>query len=257
MLRRFNYTDRVRLLHSDLRFSLKQVNGMSSFDAALDLEEYDLPPDALIFVEAYRQTGWMRFPWGAVGAQQPADDRNLTDFDSPEDLLFRVRVTSSGLMDDEHGLLLAEADRIRMRGPEETNENRDPLLPVIPADLGHQLWRVDFSEKPRLLINRNAGSDYKQVGRHPAFVSLVYPAAMRDVLTHILLVLKLRDYDEEEPYSRWLRFAVEVLGMREPPDEDGDHELITDWIDDAVDAFARKHQFTEKFCTFWAKEETS
>jgi hypothetical protein len=52
---------------------------------------------------------------------------------------------------------------------------------------------------------------------------------MRDVLTHILLVLKHRDYDDgEDPHSRWLRFAVEVLGMGELPDEDGDPELITE-----------------------------
>ena len=32
---------------------------------------------------------------------------------------------------------------------------------------------MDFSEKPRLHINKNAGGDYKQVGTHPAFVDAV------------------------------------------------------------------------------------
>ena len=114
---------------------------------------------------------------------------------------------------------------------------------------------MDFSEKPRLHINKNAGGDYKQVGTHPAFVAVVYPAAMREILTHILLVLKHRDFDDaDDPPSRWLRFAVQVLGIGEPPAEDEDVERVTEWVDTAVAAFARKHGLLEKFRSFWAEE---
>ena len=67
MQRRFNYTDRMRILQADARFSLKQGGGKWSFDAALDLDDYDLPPESLVFVEAYRQTVWMRFAWARSG----------------------------------------------------------------------------------------------------------------------------------------------------------------------------------------------
>lgn len=257
MQRRFNYTDRIKLLQSDVRFSLNSVNGSAAFDAVLDLDGYDLPQNALVFVEAYRQTGWMRFDWGTVGNLQAPADRRLAEFESPEDVLFRVRVTSPGDVNDEHGLLVAEADRIRLRGPEETEDTRDPLLPVIPSDLGDELWRLDLvGEKPRLLLNRNAGADYRQVGRHPTFIALVYPAAMRQILGHILNNVGHRDHDDpDDPNSRWLRFVVDVLGIGEPPDEEADTERIAEWIDDAAAAFATKHKLLDEFKTFWNREE--
>lgn len=257
MQRKFNYTDRVKLLQADVRFSLTTEGKTATFDAVLELDNYDLPPDALVFVEAYRQTAWMRFEWGTVSKLQIPTDRRLTEFESTEDVLFRVRVTSPGSHDDEHGLLVAEADRIRLRGPEEAEDTREPLLPVIPDDLGDELWRLDLvGEKPRLLLNRNAGADYRQIGRHPAFVALVYPAAMREVLGHILKTEEHRDYDDyDNPNSRWLRFAVDVLGVGEPPDEDADSERITEWIDAAVVAFAAKHKLLDEFKNFWSKED--
>ncbi len=133
----------------------------------------------------------------------------------------------------------------------------EPLPPVTPADLEDELWRVDFSEKLRLLVNRLAG-DYKQIGHHPAFVATVYPAAMREILTHILLVLEHRDFDDaDDPHSRWLRFAVQVLGVGEPPLEDDAEEAVAQWVADAVAAFSRKHGFLDKFKAFWAEEGSS
>ena len=262
MQRRFNYTDRVRLLQADVRFSLQQADGKWSFDASLDLADYDLPPDSLIFVEAYRQTVWMRFEWGTVGALQPPANRTLAEFDSPEDILFRVRVTSPGTPDEPHGLLLAEADRVRLRGPEETEENRDTIFPVVPTELGDELWKVSFdNERPRLLVNLQAAGNYKQFTLHPAFVTLVYPAAMREVLWHIVFVEGHRDYDDPmSDYSRWIRFAVEVLGAGEPPkklDETDDADEVAGWVAGAVAAFSRKHRLLETFEAFLAKEGAS
>ena len=262
MQRRFNYTDRARLLHADVRFSLKQTDGTLGFDAALDLAEYDLPADSLVFVEAYRQTVWMRFAWGTVGALQPPALRTLTEFDSPEDILFRVRVTSPGTPDEPHGLLLAEADRVRLRGPEDTEEDRDTILPVVPTELGDELWKVSFeNQRPRLLVNLHAGGNYKQFTLHPAFIALVYPAAMREVLWHIVFVEGHRDYDDPaSDYSRWIRFAVEVLGVGEPPKNPGENEDaddVADWVAGAVAAFSRKHGLLGKFEAFMTGEASS
>ena len=69
MIRRFNYTDRLRIRRSDVRIVLRDENGKLEFDADLRaLADYDLPPDSLVFIEAYRQTNWMRFPFGQLGA---------------------------------------------------------------------------------------------------------------------------------------------------------------------------------------------
>ena len=255
MQRTFNYTDRVRLRQQDVRFSLKPEGRGWSFDAVFEFDGYELPGESLVFVEAYRQTTWMRWPWGTVGALQPPVGRALAEFDSPDDVLFRVRVTSPGTLGEPHGLLLAEADRVRLRAPEDLNDPRTPLLPVVPShDLGDLLWRIDFEDHPRLLINANAG-DYKQIGLEPGFVAVVYPAALREVLERILRREQHRDFDDpEHPLSRWLRFAVEVLGVGEPPLESEGEDADDEWIASAVAAFARKHGLLEKFRSFWSEE---
>jgi len=83
----------------------------------------------LVFVEAYRQTSWMRFDFRTVGAVTAPKDCSLTEFDSPEDILFRVKVTQAN---DTH-VLLAEADRIPLTRPEPSDDKRIPLLPVKPT----------------------------------------------------------------------------------------------------------------------------
>ena len=102
-----------------LRFSLRPEGRGWGFEAVFELDGCELPAEALVFVEAYRQTTWMRWAWGTVGALQPPANRALAEFDSPDDVLFRVRVTSPGTPEEPHGLLPAEADRVRLRSPEE------------------------------------------------------------------------------------------------------------------------------------------
>ena len=69
MQRRFNYTGRKRIHRKDVKFSIVSVVNEIAFDANLDgLRNYDLPRDAFVFVEAYRQTNWMRFYFGTIGA---------------------------------------------------------------------------------------------------------------------------------------------------------------------------------------------
>jgi hypothetical protein len=154
-------------------------DGTLTFDAALELGEYELPADAHVFVEAYRQTTFMRFPHGTVAAPRPSADqpRRLTEFATPEGLLFRVKVTA---MEGRAGVLLAEADRIPISDDEEQPDKRLALLPPAPGDLGQETWRVDFSgvNGPLLLVNRQVG-DWKGVAASPLFRSLVYPAAIR------------------------------------------------------------------------------
>ena len=132
-VRRLNYTGRKRLPLADLRFAIQpEVGGAPLFSTNINLGHLKLPPNADVYVEAYRQTTWMRFRFGTVGDVRPVDELKLTEFDSPEGVLFRVRVTSPI---ENRGLLLAEADRIRPRvGPEDEDTNRIPLLPVKPDD---------------------------------------------------------------------------------------------------------------------------
>ncbi len=252
MIRKFNYTGRERILREDVRILLKEEDGQRAFDASIDLDGYELPGGALVDVEAYRSGSptWMRFSFGTVAKVEAPGDLTLTEFDSFDGIKFRVRVTS---VEEPAGLLLAEADRITLKKPDEEKENRVSLLPVVPDDLGEQLWRVDFEEEPALLVNRAVG-DWRAVSLSPGFVALVYPAVLREVLTRTLLFEKHFDVDDpEDPLSKWLRFALLLPGIADPPAEDEGLEATRDWIERAVGAFARRCGILAKFATFWTE----
>jgi hypothetical protein len=230
------------------------VDGFPSFDATLDLASYGLPNDAQIFVEAYRQTSFMRFPYGTVASPKPHEmaPRQLTEFASTDGLLFRVKVTSTG---ERAGLLLAEGDRIPISDDEEQPDNRIALLPPAPADLGQEIWRVDFSASgPLLLVNVSVG-DWKAVAASPQFRSLVYPAAMRQVLWQIYKVEETRDTDDPDDWRcRWLSFGAGLAGVGEPPLSSDDDDEWSEWITEAVGSFARQHRMLDHYSAVLAQE---
>lgn len=252
MIRRFNYTDRIKLLRRDVKITLREENGKFTFDADLTaLSDYDVPPESLVFVEAYRQANWMRFNFGQVGAITVPKERDLSQFETPDALLFRVKVTPDG---DIH-TLLAEADRIPLARPEQDESNRKPLLPVKGQKLGDEIYRLDFSDnRPLLLINSEAGN-YANIGRSPAFMSLVYPSVFREILNRVLLVEKHEDDANQDDWkSQWLKFAGLHPGLGELPGPE-DIDGRSDWIDKAVAGFAKKMQTREKFAEFWRDAE--
>jgi hypothetical protein len=229
-------------------------NGVAEFDAQLSLGPYDLPPESLVSIEAYRQTSWMRFTCGTVGQLTLPHDRKLTEFDTHDGVLFRGRVTASS---EPEGLLLAEADQIQPKAPDEADEKRISLLPAKPdCDLGEELYRVDLEEdRPSLLINSRLG-DWRAVARDPVFISLVYPAAMREILKHSLRIEGHFDSEDMTDWkSQWLYFAQSLAGVGSVPPEDRP-DLVDDWINDAVSAFCRRCQIAQKFESYWIGEVT-
>jgi hypothetical protein len=249
MIRRINFTGRKKILREDARVSVRSdPDDVLTFDASLNLVDYELPGDALVFVEAQRQTTFMRFPHGTVAAPQVPSDvsRRLTEFSTSDALLFRVKVTSAG---ERAGVLLAEADRIPVSDDAEQPDNRIPLLPPLGQDLGQETWRLDFSgtSGPQLLVNSRLG-DWKAVAACPVFRSLVYPAAMRQVLWYVYKVEEVRDTDDPDAWqSRWLRFAASLPGVGTPPSESEDDDDWDEWITGAVDSFARQHEMADHF----------
>jgi hypothetical protein len=174
-------------------------------------------------------------------------DRTLSEFDSAEGVLFRVKVTSAS---DRQGVMLAEADGIRAGTAPDEEEDRTPILPVKAEALGQEMYRVDFTQHPVLLVNR-AAVDWQSLARSPVFLSLVYPAAFREILTRILIIEDFTEADDLDRWeSRWLAFAKVLPGMGELPG--GDDSLARhDWIDDAVASFARTHCMADRFMTYW------
>jgi len=258
-IKRINSTGRKKIVRGDALISIRpDSDGVLTFDATINLIDYGLPNDAHVFVEAYRQTTYMRFPHGTVAAPQPTGDqaRRLTEFATGDGLLFRVKVTSTG---DRTGVLLAEADRLPVRGDEEQPDNRIALLPPVPFDLGQETWRIDLkgADGPLLLVNSRVG-DWKAVAASPLFRSLVYPAAMRQVLWNIYKVEEIRtmDDDADDWQHRWLAFASALPGAGFPPQTSEDNDW-DEWITGAVESFARLHQMLDHYKAFLVTESST
>ncbi len=249
MIRRLNYTGRKKLKREHTQFFLNTTkDDQNSFDAILQLSDYNLPSDASVFVEAYRQTSWMRFNFGTVKTLMVPPDRRLLEFETPEGILFRVRITATTSV---QGKLLAEADQIPLQTTLGQVDNRVPLLPVIPKKLSGQISRVDFEDRPRLEINSEAGN-WRQLTREPAFMSMILTYAVKDILMRILYIEDHIDTQDSDDWrSQWLRYARLLPGMSEPPE---DKEKYDDWIDDAVSAFGRQNRIMDLFFTFWNRE---
>ena len=247
MIRRFNYTNRIRINRKDIAIILRQQNDDYWFDADLSkIREYEMSEDSLVYVEAYRQTNWRRFSYGRLSDLVPDNDRSLALFESPEGIRFRVKVTPP---DDVHRLL-AEADEIPLLRPEEQQVDRKPLLPVKPERLESEIYRLDLSNSPLLLINKDAGI-VADIAKSPEFEALVYPAILRQILTRIIVIEKFDDETSSEDWrSQWLQFVRRFPGIEAIPDTDAVEEC-ENWIDSAVSAFAKSNQVFSKFTESW------
>lgn len=248
-VRTLNYTNRQRIRREDAPITIREEKDGNFFDAVLRLAEYKLPGDARVFVEAYRQTQYMRFDFGQTGAMRIPDDRRLRDFDSAEGVLFRVKVVTTA---DPNGLLLAEADQIRPRKSTDEDENCIPLLPVVPDEnLGDEIWRLEFDDQQTLLKVNSALGDWRALARDPVFLALVYPSVFRAVLWRVLVQEKHRDTEDADDWrSRWLRFAAGLPGVGDPPSED-DEARLDGWIDSAASAFCRRHNIRATYERYW------
>lgn len=252
-VRTLNYTNRKRIRRQDALIYMREQEDKLFFDADLHLTDYKLPTDGLVFVEAYRETKYMRFDWGKVGMLGVPQDRVLRTFDSPDGILFRVKVVAGT---DPYGLLLAEADQIRPRRLTDEDENRMPLLPVKPDDnLGDEIWKIEFDDQQTLLLVNSSFVDWRGLARNPVFVSLVYPAVLRLVLLRIIEDYHTDTEDIDDWRSRWLRFSLSLPGVSNMPTGDGDQGPLYDWIDEVVSAFCRYRKVRSIFYNeYWIKE---
>lgn len=252
MPRRFNFTGRQRVLRADSRIHLSQEGGTTSFSSELSFADYDLPDEARVTVEAYRQSSRMHFPHGSIAVPQHPVATQLSEFGSSEGVLFRVRVTAVG---EHRGMLLAVADRIRPDPPGTPSQAPPSLLPIRPGTLDGEVWKVEFDPAPCLIVDPRHG-DIHAVARAPAFFSLVYPVVLRIVLTHLFHIDNGFDDEDETAWQvQWLALAQHMPGVGQLPDREDVGENVDEWIDDVVAAFGRKLGMHDHFARFWSQGE--
>lgn len=242
MLRKLNFTERVRIPRAAVRIILRrESDGVLAFDPSLDFSGLAAPRDARVYIDAHYRTSYMRFDCGTVGGLTIPENRRLSEIDSGSVVRFRVKIVDDTTSDRR---ILAAADDITLSSDSGDGGARVSLLPVNFSDLGDVPWRVEIEAAGAVLELNNRIDGIERLARNDAaFFALVYPAAVREILVRILLVEGWDDTEEwDEWWSLWLRWGRELVDAPLPADQDERRE----WIDDVVSAFCGRHRIVEK-----------
>jgi len=240
MLRKLNFTERVKIPRSQVRVTLRRGDdGVLVFDPQLSFDSVAVAPSSRVFVEAYYRNSFMRFDCGSVAAFAPPPDRRLTEIDGTSVLRFRVKLV------DEHRIV-AVADDVVVTEEKPEVAGRMPLLPVnFCDDLEQQAWQVVFEPSGPVLALNNRIDGIRDVAKNDAaFFALVYPAAVRQILTRILLVDQQDAHEEgAEWWHLWLRWASRLTSTLP-----ADPEETPFWIDEVVTAFCNAQHVVDRWC---------
>lgn len=234
--RRINHTGRKRIEKSRAEFLLEGEPGNQGFSTTVKFDGLDLPPSAPVFIEAYQRYALQRFDCGTVATFSLPPDSRLTELDRDLPIQFRIKVVDTA---GPQGRLIAGVKGIRASNEQPEAEGRERLLPVVSRELGDVPWRVNLQEDslPELALNNRIPGCIDRIQHDPLFQALVFPGAVRSVLSWIYW----RDLanSEEEWVTRWLGFASAIAGEEAPDGEDPTE--VENWVEDVVTAFSRKH----------------
>ena len=244
MIRRFNYTSRVRIRKSDAVIVFDERTKPLSFNAEINLDNYSFEPTAKVFVEAYRGNSFMRFNYGTIEALVPPPKRQLLEIEGDKFSRFRVKV-----VDEDTGRLIAISSQLSPDG--DSQDRLEALLPLHLTDTGNQIWRLKFeNEGVRLELNQLKDG----IEKRPEFRSLVFPSVLREVLSYIIFIEKEEKGEESQDaeksaWSKWLIFVSGFYPEEYPgpykETEDTDSQKFLDWIDGAVEAFCDRNKVAE------------
>lgn len=243
MLRKLNFTERAKIPRTNVHVMLRRdADGVLVFDPQVSFDAVSVVPSARVFVEAYYRTSFMRFDCGSVEAFQPPEDRRLTEIDGTSVVRFRIKIVDNSANDHR---IVAVADDIVVAEDKPDATGRLPLLPVNFSDqLGQQPWRIAFETNGPVLELNNRIENVKDAAKNDAvFLALVYPAAVRQILTQILLVEQHDAHEDgDDWWNLWLRWAARFSTAPLPVQEDA--EL---WIDDVVMRFCEDQRVIDRW----------
>lgn len=244
MIKRINYTKRKKIKSEHVGVSVREVSGSHPVASiSVSLEDYKLPSDASVFVEAYRKASYMRVELGTVGDHIATHDFVMSEFSSPEGVLFRVKVVGQSEGLTRNGpLLLAVADQVSPTEGEEEDTAYEKLIRFVPEDLNGEIWRLDFEDGPMIQFERAYWEDRSTIVRSGWFFPLVLPTVLRESLRNALED-DYRSTEGDDWQARWLRFAQSIPGDASLPSEDD----VEDWIDSKVAAFCRSQKMKDRF----------
>jgi hypothetical protein len=237
---RLNYTGRKRIPRERIMIGVNGSGQSAVLGATFNLQGLGFPDTARVVLEA--QAGWtvQRFEFGTVSHYAQPLDVRLSEFQSTNGLLFRLKVIATG---DADGRLLGVADQLKPSGDVEQAALQSFVV-VRPQDLGDRVWKIDFDESQPLLLVNSRLPDHHDFLKRKDVAALVLPDALQRILERAADVGA-----DDELEDGWRTVALrmgERLASRPFPavadDEDRDR-----WVDEAVGAFSRRHQLIDVF----------
>lgn len=251
--RRINSTGRQRIARQHIVVTMLPPSSgePAAAQAELRLDGLDFPGSASLVVEAYQRSTAMRFPCGTFAHPAVPERMVLDDLDPATPVLFRLKVVDR---DDNPGMLLGSADRIRPDG-DEAPDRRRSLFPIERKELHSEVWKVQFDDAgPVLVLNYNIPGLTARIQKDPLINGLLLPAALRVVLD--VLSLDPGEDDEAEVWKgQWYRFLREDLSYPDEVPEVAEDEEREMWVDGAVRAFCKQNGFVGRILATMAGGE--
>jgi hypothetical protein len=214
---------------------------------SLTLADENLPPNAAAYLEATCAGSNIvqRFDLGTIENPNLVD-RELTEVEG-ENVFFSLKIVDTSQW---FGRLLGIAQNIRPeRSSEDSTAGRRGILPIEPAELQQQLWRLEFRDHDVfLLVNKDVPDLRDRVRSDPLFYAAVYPELVRQILFRALEQDSEIVEDEERWPAMWLRFGKNLHPEHEPPPLEGDNdEEREEWVEEVVNAFCESHLLKNKY----------
>ena len=207
------------------------------FTAAIALPKaWGLPTEARIYVEAYAKSSTQRFDFGTVGNPSRPTSTELTELDSANSILFRVKVVDTSLA---IGRILASALGIRPQSDTD-GDDRKPLLPVQERNLGEMLWTLDLptDSGPVLVLNNRVADITGRLKADPVLRAAILPEVMRQTVMHVFA----NGNEGDEWADDWKGLVRSVLGR----DFDQDSLSTAPALDDAGES--ELSEIVSRFC---------
>jgi hypothetical protein len=243
--KRLKFLKRQKINQHDIRIRLESLGLVKRFKAELRLDSYGFPASAAIVLEAKQLLETLRFDLGTVGQPAPSVAHDISRLRG-ERVMFNLVV-----LDPTTARKLGTAETIRPNVADAPDDSAIPLLPVDASTrLAPLLWDIDYSDRdqeghtdaPVLRLDADAANHSAAMFMQSASArAMILPAAMREVLTRVLLV----DKEEYDPESRswrssWIRFSSRLIDEPPPPLDDANavDETIA-WIGRATQAVAK------------------
>lgn len=247
MIKRFNFTGRVKIKQKDVEISVNGLNTSSiTFSCSLDLEDYNFQRGAEIFIDVYRGVYVRkRYSLGTIGSSVELIDQSLPEFGMMPSLNFQAFVVDTR---PGYKKILGRSSSIFFPSGE-IGDNRSALLPVGYDQEMKQIWRTDFeNENPMLLLNPGVSGIMNELKHDSDFRHLVIPSVFKEVLLRLFVLNSLVDEDTEELQEKWASFirdlgsCGEYLDILSNDSEEGSEiESRLNAVDKIVEVFSGKN----------------